>query len=118
MALDPTGRTVVTAGLDPLVRVGPVTGEEPHLLIGHELGTPRDVEVSPDGRWIASGGSDGTIRLWPMPEGPPLHTLPRDTLVEKLQTVTNVRVVEDDESPTGYVLGHDPFPGWETLPEW
>ena len=34
MALDPTGRILVTHGYDATLRVGPLTGEEPHLLTG------------------------------------------------------------------------------------
>jgi hypothetical protein len=49
---------------------------------------------------------------------PPLHTLPRDELIAKLKTLTNLRVVRDPESPTGWKLTHDPFPGWETVPTW
>ena len=41
LAVDPKGRTVVTAGPDTLVRVGPVTGEEPHLLMGSRAGQPQ-----------------------------------------------------------------------------
>ena len=72
------------------------------------------------GRWVASGGEDDTIRLWPMPDlsKPPLHTLPRNDLIAKLKTLTNLRVVRDDESSTGWKLTHDPFPGWETVPTW
>ena len=35
-AWDPLGRRVVTGSRDGTVRVGPITGEEPHLLFGHE----------------------------------------------------------------------------------
>ena len=34
--LSPSGRIIVTGGADGVVRVGPVTGEEPHLLLGHK----------------------------------------------------------------------------------
>ena len=47
---------------------------------------------------------------------PRLHTLPSEELIAKLKTLTNVRVVRDEESSTGWKLGHDPFPGWETVP--
>ena len=67
VALDPSGTIAVTGSWDGVVRVGPVTGEEPHWLVGHES-MVRTVAVSPDGRLIASGGRDGTIRLWPMPD--------------------------------------------------
>jgi hypothetical protein len=49
---------------------------------------------------------------------PPIHTLPREELIAKLKTLTNLRVVRDPESATGWTLTHDPFPGWETVPTW
>ena len=52
---------VVTGSRDGIVRVGRMTGEEPHLLMGHE-GTVLGLQVDPGGRWIASGGDDGTVR--------------------------------------------------------
>ena len=79
-----------------------------------------DVDIDPLGRWIASGGEDTTVRIWPMPDlsKPPLHTLPHDELLAKLKTLTNLRVVRDEADPTGWTLTHDPFPGWETVPTW
>jgi WD40 repeat protein len=118
VAFDTTGKLAVSGGLDGVVRVGPVTGEEPHLLLGHE-GIVLDVDVSPDGRWIASAGFDDyTIRLWPMPEGTPFHILPYEEILDRLRSVTNVRVVEDEASSTGYSIDYAPFPGWEKVPEW
>jgi len=119
VALDLSGNVAVTGDVDGIVRVGPVSGEEPHLLPGHE-DTIYTLAVDPNGRWIASGGGDRTVRLWPMPDlsEPPLHTLPREELIAKLKTLTNLRVVRDEESTTGWKLTHDPFPGWETVPTW
>jgi WD40 repeat protein len=119
VALDPSGSFAVTGDRDGVVRVGPVSGEEPHLLIGHENRVDA-VAVDPESRWVASGGKDYSVRVWPMPDlsKPPLHTLPRDELIAKLKTLTNLRVVRDEESATGWKLTHDPFPGWETVPTW
>jgi WD40 repeat protein len=119
VALDPTGTIAATTDREGVIRVGPVTGEAPHLLLGHEAQVEY-LAFDPLGRWLASGAGDGTARLWPMPDlsKPPLHTLPREELIAKLKTLTNLRVVPDEESPTGWTLTHDPFPGWETVPTW
>ncbi len=112
---DPSGQRVVTSGRDGIVRVGAMTGEEPHLLMGHE-GAVRGVEVDPGGQWIASAGDDGAVRLWPMPEGTPIHTLPREELLERLRSLTNYRVVTDPTLPSGYALKAEPFAGWSQKP--
>jgi WD40 repeat protein/DNA-binding winged helix-turn-helix (wHTH) protein len=116
---DSTGTTAVWSDVLGAVRVGQVAGDEPHLLLGHE-GHVESMIVSPNGRWIASGGDDSAVRLWPMPDlsKPPLHTLPRDELIAKLKTLTNLRVVRDEESSTGWKIEVGPFPGWETVPTW
>jgi hypothetical protein len=49
---------------------------------------------------------------------PPLHTLAYERLLAKLKSLTNLRVVEDKSSPTGYRLDVGPFPGWDTAPDW
>ena len=116
---DSTRGIVVTADKLGAVRVGSVQGGEPHLLLGHE-GEVNDVAISPDGKWIASGADDMLIYLWPMPDlsQPPLHTLPREELLAKLRSLTNLRVVEDSDSPSGWKLEVGPFPGWEEVPTW
>jgi WD40 repeat protein len=120
LTLDREGTVAVTGDRNGIIRVGPVTGEEPHLLLGHD----REITylaMDPLGRWIASSSDqDTTLRLWPMPDvsKPPLHALPRAELIAKLRSLTNLRVVPDPESSTGWKLTHDPFPGWETVPTW
>jgi WD40 repeat protein len=118
-ALDPTGTILVTGDMNGLVRVGPLSGDEPHLLYGHSQ-TITSLAVSPDGQWIASASDDETIRLWPMPDvtQSPLHTLPHEELLARLRSFTNLRVVPDEGSDTGYRVEAGPFPGWAVLPEW
>jgi WD40 repeat protein len=116
--VDPSGRIIVTGDVDGVVRAGPITGEEPHLLLGHE-GMILGLAVSHDGKWIASV-TEESIRLWPMPDvsKPPLHTLPHDELIAKLDALTNLRAVPDPESATGWSLEVGPFPGWAEVPNW
>jgi WD40 repeat protein len=114
-ALDPTGTTAMISHPEGF-QVVP-SGGEPHLFVDPKLTAPG--VASPDGKWIATGGHDGAVRLWPAPDlsKPPLHTLPYDQLLARLKGLTNIRMVPDENSDTGYDLDTDPFPGWETLPE-
>ena len=115
MAWDPSGKRVVTGSRDGIVRVGPATGEEPHLLIGHQAPI-WGVRVDPTGRLVGSTSVDGTVRIWPMPEGQPLHTWSRDALLDKLRSLTNVRIVPDASAATGYRTTFLPFQGWDREP--
>jgi WD40 repeat protein len=117
-ALSPSGRIIVTGDHDGVVRVGPASGEEPHLLLGHKGGVV-GLAISPDERWIASS-SDESISIWPMPDiaQPPLQTLPHAELMAKLDALTNLRVVRDPNSSTGWALDVGPFPGWKDVPTW
>jgi WD40 repeat protein len=116
--LSPSGRIIVTGDNSGIVRVGPATGGEPHLLLGHR-GAVYSLAISPDERWIASS-SDESTSIWPMPDvgKPPLHALPHAELLAKLDTLTNLRVVRDPTSSTGWKLDIGPFPGWKDVPTW
>ena len=98
--------------------VGPITGEAPHWI---PLADAQGVAVSPDGKWIAIGDAfGGGLRLWPMPEvsETPIQKLPHDELLTRLETLTNVRVVRDEDAPAGWKVQIGPFPGWEKVPAW
>jgi hypothetical protein len=53
-----------------------------------------------------------------MPEGKPFHTLPHNEFLARLKALTNIRVVLDEDDPSGYRIDIDTFPGWETFPTW
>src|SRR5207249_2548611 len=109
---DPTGTKLLTGDLDGIVRVGPISGDDPRLLLGHE-GSIATVLVSPDGKWIASTDNKSTLRLWRMPEGKPFSSLSYDQLLNRLRDLTNVRAMTDKHSPNGYHIQYTPFPGWD-----
>ncbi len=117
VALDQTEKLLITAGLDGAVRVGPVTGEEPHMLLAP--GGSNAISISPDGKWIVAYAAGAPIlRIWRMPEGRPIQTLSHEEFLNRLRALTNVRVVADKASQTGYRLDKAPFPGWEKAPTW
>ena len=49
---------------------------------------------------------------------PAPHTLPHDQFIAKLKSFTNLRVLPDPNSSTGWKLEVGPFPGWEKIPSW
>jgi WD40 repeat protein len=118
VAIGPRGKVLVTGGPDGVVRAGPTTGEEPHLLLGHTENVSA-VAISRDGRWLASA-TDGEIRLWPVPDidQTPIHTLSRDQLLTTLDELTNLRALRDEASTTGWKLEIGPLPGWRHVPGW
>lgn len=80
------------------------------------------LDLDPSGELLATGDSNGTVRVGrvdgsePDLSQPPLHTLPHDVLLSKLDSLTNLRVVEDPAAPSGYMIDLAPFPAWTDVP--
>ncbi|MFS8823471.1 WD40 repeat domain-containing protein, partial [Synechococcus sp. W60.2] len=85
LAISPNGTFLVSGGADKTVRVWDLAAlGDPALRSGE--GVPRlqlqghtdlinSVAISPDGRWIASGSADRTIRLWQAEDGQLVRTI-------------------------------------------
>jgi WD40 repeat protein len=119
LALSSDGELMATGHVSGVVLVGRVSGGEPYRLYGHESRI-FNLAFSPDGSMIASSDTNGVVRIRPVPDlsKPPLGGLPLDELLAKLDTHTNVRMVRDEESRTGWTQEIGPFQGWAEMPEW
>ncbi len=61
---------------EPLVRVWRTdTGDDWRTFRGHTGSSIRSVTFSPNGKFLATGGVDNTVRLWKVESGELLHTL-------------------------------------------
>ena len=121
VAIDAHDRWVATGSFDGTIRIGPVSGEDPHVLLGQEGGGAiYTLAFSPDGRWIAAAGEGFRFTVWPVPDlsKRPFHRRPLDSLLKTLKTFTNLGAVPDSAAPNGYKLEPGVFPGWANPPEW
>jgi len=75
---------IVSGGWDKVVKVWNLTNcNLKNNLVGH-TGYINTTTVSPDGSLCASGGKDGTARLWDLNEGKHLYSLDAGDLIHSL----------------------------------
>jgi WD40 repeat protein len=121
VALDPHDQWVATGSFDGTIRIGPVSGDDPHVLLSQEGGGMiSSLSFSGDGRWIAASGEGFRLTVWPVPDlsKRPFHRRPLDSLLKALKTFTNLAAIPDSATPNGYKLEPGVFPGWANPPEW
>jgi WD40 repeat protein len=86
-ALAPDKKTLAVAGDDKAIKLYAVkTGKETACLLGHTDLISR-LAFSPNGQWLASTGSDNTIRIWDPGTKKQLHILKSATAVMPLTLV-------------------------------
>lgn len=47
----------------------------------------KDVAVSPDGRWIASGGIGGVVKIWELDTGKVVYELPQSSSKQSVNCI-------------------------------
>jgi WD40 repeat protein len=75
LAFTPDGRTLLTTGYEPLVRLWDITTGKPVLQWAAHTHGAMSLAFTPDGRGLISGGLDGTVRLWEVSSGRQLREL-------------------------------------------
>jgi WD40 repeat protein len=74
LAYSPDGTHVLAGGIGAIHRVRVHDLFTDARLVGHQLAIAA-MRVSPNGRWLATTGADGVLRLWSLPECQLAHTI-------------------------------------------
>jgi guanine nucleotide-binding protein subunit beta-2-like 1 protein len=79
-----TNPMIISGGWDKLVKVWNLTNCKLRTNLAGHSGYINTVTVSPDGSLCASGGKDGTARLWDLNEGKHLYSLEAGDIIHAL----------------------------------
>ena len=77
MAYEESEKVLATASGDSNVKIWDLrrSSNEPILTFSQHTAAVRDVAISPDGRWVASGGADGLLKIWELNTGKMVYEL-------------------------------------------
>ena len=70
---------IATASKDSNVKIWDIRASTSQAVFTFQQHTDivRDIAISPDGRWIASGGVGGSLKIWEMDTGKIVKELPQ-----------------------------------------
>lgn len=67
-AFSPAGDLVFTSSYDRTIRVWDISsGKQVHEILLNDESSPEEIAISPDGRFLAGGLHDDTVRVWRLP---------------------------------------------------
>ncbi len=91
------------------------SGDRTGLPLWHEPTLPPVFD--PVGRWLASWG-EGKLTLLPLPLGDRHQDLPHDSYIAWLDSLTNLKMRDAEDTTQGYrIVGWD-IPDWQNPPRW
>jgi WD40 repeat protein len=117
LTMSPNGRFVVAGMSGGEVWVLHLGEKEPYVIPAHD-GSVGALWISPESDRIYTAGREGIVKIWEVPHGRSLNSLPIADMLATLRAQTNLRVVVDSKAQNGYRIVYDRFPGWEKAPAW
>lgn len=95
---------LISGGTDGLLRWWDVESGKCVCIQEAHQGTIRTLRVSPDGRWLASSGDDGAIKIWNLKSCSHVRTLRHDRPYERLN-ITGIRGLTEAQKESLQALG-------------
>ncbi len=106
----PDGKRMTSTGAGQTISIQAIDGGSPAVMLrGHE-DVIHSLAISPDGKWISSGGNDHSCRLWPaMPTAPQgvgqAEFAPESTALPDTIPAPKGKLVVWSKGPQGYWVG-------------